>query len=156
MSETATTTEEAQLEAEIRLLALLLTIFASIKIAASGVSYMSAVVSSGGVDEHGGHTFYWLPQLLFYTMLLTASRRLNRFDRFGRTSVMSLSVLAILATIVYTALDFTLGPASQHPAMAVAIKLRLLLAGGDIWDIVFPLLAIAWLRDPRTLPLFER
>ena len=154
MSDNAETATAA--EAEVRLLALLLTIFSAVKIAACALGYISAIVSAGGVDEQGGHTFYWLPQLLFYTMLLTASRRLSRFDRYGRTAVVSLSMLSLFAMIAYTAADFTIGVARNDPAMAIAIKLRLLLVGGDIWDIVFPLLAITRLRGPRVDGLFER
>ena len=50
--------------------------------------------------------------------------------------------------------DFTIGPGHDRPALAVAIKLRLL-AGGDAWDIVFPLLSILRLRTPQARRLFE-
>jgi hypothetical protein len=144
------------LRAEIRLLALLLIVFSSIKILACSLAYASAVITSGGVDEHGGQTFYWLPQVLFYTLLLAGSRRMRRFDPISRTAVMSLSLLSLVATVVYVALDFTFGPASRDPAMGIAIRARLLLTGGDVWDIVFPLLTVLWLRGPEARRLFSR
>ena len=157
MTETTTMEpEETAAESRVRLLAFLLTLFSSIKIVACSLAFVSAIVASGGVDEHGGHTFYWLPQILFYTILLASSRRLRRLDRPGRTAVVSLAILSLVATILYTALDFTVGPGSRDPAMAFAIKLRLLLTGGDIWDIVFPILALDWLRKPDVERLFER
>ena len=157
MSEiTGAEAEETAAESQVRLLAFLLILFSSIKIVACSLAYFSAVVAGGGVDEHGGQTFYWLPQVLFYTMLFAASRRLRRFDRTARTAVISLSFLSLVAMILYTMLDFMLGPASRDPAMAIAIKLRLLLTGGDVWDIVFPILAIDWLRKPEAERLFAR
>jgi hypothetical protein len=65
-----------------------------------------------------------------------------------------MSWLSLAATVLYTALDFTIGPGHDRPALAVAIKLRLLV-GGDAWDIVFPLLSILWLRTPQARRLFE-
>jgi len=147
---------ESAAEKQVRLLALLLTIFASIQIAGAALSYVSAVVAQGGVDQEGGHTFYWLPQVLFYTLLLASVRRMQRFDATGRTAVVSLSTLSLVATILYTMLDFTMGPGSRDPAMAIAIKLRLMLTGGDVWSIVFPLLALDWLRKPEVVRLFAR
>jgi hypothetical protein len=131
----------------IELLALLLTIFSAVKIASCSLAYFSAIVAGHGVDESGAQTFYWIPQVLFYTMYFAAARRLRRLDSFSRKAVMSLSTVSLVAIIVYTMLDFTLGPASRDPAMAIAIKLRLMLTGGDVWDVVFPLLAILWLRE---------
>lgn len=157
MSETAVMEpEESADAARVPVLALLLIIFSSIKIAACSLAYFSAVVSSGGVDEHGGNTFYWLPQVLFYTLLLASARRLRRLEPSGRTAVLSLSFLSLVAMILYTMADFTIGPASRDPAMAIAIKLRLMLTGGDVWDVVFPILAIDWLRKPDAVKLFAR
>src|SRR5204862_304125 len=62
---------------------------------------------------------------------------------------------SLAATILYTMLSFTIGPGHKDPALEIAIKLRLLLVGGDIWDLVFPLLAILWLRTPPAGRLFE-
>jgi hypothetical protein len=146
--------ESASLRGEIRLLATLLLVFAAIKIAASSLAYLSAVVSAGGTDSDGSRTLFWLPQVLFYTVLLASTVRLRRFDPRARAAVVSLSWLALAATVLYTALDFTLGPGHDRPALAIAIKLRLL-AGGDAWDIVFPLLAILRLRTPQARRLFE-
>jgi hypothetical protein len=131
----------------IEMLSLLLTIFSAVKILSCSLAYVSAIVSGHGVDESGGQTFYWIPQVLFYTMYLAAARRLGRFDSLSRKAVMSLSTVSLVAIILYTMLDFTLGPASRDPAMAIAIKLRLMLTGGDVWDVVFPLIAILWLRE---------
>jgi hypothetical protein len=142
------------LRSEIRLLATLLFAFAVIKIAASSLAYTSAVVVAGGVDTDGSRTLFWLPQILFYTLFATAARRLRRFEPRARAIVVSLSALSIGATVLYTVLDFTVGPGRERPAMAIAIKLRLL-AGGDVWDIVFPALAILWLRTAQARRLFE-
>jgi hypothetical protein len=92
--------------------------------------------------------------VLFYTLLLAASRRLARFDSLGRSAVLSLCAVSIAATVVYNALDFAIGHASRDPAMAIAIKLRMMLTAGDVWDIVFPLLAIVWLRRPQARAVF--
>ena len=67
--------ESALLRGEIRLLATLLLVFAAIKIAASSLAYLSAVVSAGGTDSDGSRTLFWLPQVLFYTVLLTSSAK---------------------------------------------------------------------------------
>jgi hypothetical protein len=142
------------LRAEIRLLALLLTIFAAVKIAACSLAYFSAVVAAGGVDESGSQTYYWLPQVLYYTLLLAVARRLRRFEPRSRAAVLALSSLSIAATVLYTVLDFTIGHGRQDPAMAIAIKLRLLLSGGDVWDLVFPLLAISRLWRPEVRAVF--
>jgi len=143
-----------QARAEIRLLATLLFAFGAIKVVASSLAYTAAIVSAGGVDLDASRTLYWLPQILFYTVYAAASRRLHRFEPRARSIVISLSMLSIAATLLYTLLDFTVGPAHERPAMAIAIKLRLL-AGGDVWDILFPLLAIVWLRPPASRRLFE-
>jgi hypothetical protein len=143
------------LRAEIRLLALLLAIFAAIKIAACSLAYASAVVAAGGVDVMGGHTYYWLPQVLYYTLFLAVARRLRRFEARSRTAMLALSILSIVATVLYTVADFTIGHGRQDPAMAIAIKLRLLLSGGDVWDLVFPLLAIFRLWKPEVRRVFE-
>lgn len=131
----------------IELLASLLLIFSAVKITSCSLAYFSAIVAGHGVDPSGAQTFYWIPQVLFYTMYFAAARRLRRFDSLSQKAVMTLSTVSLVAIILYTMLDFTLGPASHDPAMAIAIKLRLLLTGGDVWDIVFPLLAILWLRE---------
>jgi hypothetical protein len=136
----------------IEMLSRLLTLYSAVKIASCSLAYFSAIVAGHGVDESGAQTFYWIPQVLFYAMYLAASRRLRRFDPLSRKAVMSLSTVSLVAIILYTMLDFTLGPASRDPAMAIAIKLRLLLTGGDVWDVVFPLLAILWLRDVDAEP----
>jgi hypothetical protein len=136
----------------IQLLSLLLTIFSASKIAACSLAYLSAIVAGHGVDASGAQTVYWIPQILFYTMYLASARRLRRFDSLSRKAVISLSTVSLVAIILYTMLDFTLGPASRDPAMAIAIKLRLMLTGGDVWDVVFPLLAILWLREGGAEP----
>ena len=138
----------------IELLALLLAIFSGVKIVACSLAYVSAIVAGHGVDPAGAQTFYWIPQVLFYTMYFISARRLRRFDGLSRKALITLSMVSLVAMILYSLLDFTLGPASRDPAMAIAIKMRLLLTGGDIWDIVFPLLAIVWLREPGAEPLF--
>jgi len=145
--------ESVSLRAEIRLLATLLVVFAEIKIAGSSLGYLSAIVSAGGTDTDGSRTLFWLPQVLFYTVLLASAIRLRRFEPRGRTSVVSLCWLSLAASLAYTMLDFTVGPGHERPALAIAIKLRLL-AGGDAWDLVFPLLAIVWLRRPQVARLF--
>lgn len=151
------TTREDSLDGprgEIGLLALLLIVFSAVKIAASSLAYFSAVVAAGGADVDGSRTLFWLPQVLFYTLFLASSRRLRRFDRRGRAAVVSLSVLSLAVTALHTALDFLVGPGHERPALAIAIKLRLL-AGGDIWDLLFPALAIAWLQRPAVRKLFD-
>jgi len=144
----------AALRAEIRFLALLLMIFSVIKIIGCSLAYVSAILAGGGVDPHGGHTLYWMPQVFFYTVLFASSRRLRELRRGSRTAVVSLAGLSLGATLIYMILDFTIGSGSADPAMAIAIKLRLL-AGGDVWDIVFPVLAILWLRAPEARALAE-
>ena len=143
------------LRAEVRLLATLLVVFSAIQVAASSLAYVSALVAVGGADTDSSRTLFWIPQVLFYTLLLTSSRRLRRFEPRARMAVLSLSVLALAVTVLYTVLTFAIGPGRRDPAMAIAIKLRLLLVGGDIWDVVFPLLAILWLRRPECRRLFE-
>jgi hypothetical protein len=142
------------LRAQLRLLALLLVVFSAIKVTASALAYVSALVAVGGTDADSSRTLYWIPQVLFYTLLLTSSQRLRRFEPRARLAVLSLSALSLAATVLYTVLDFAVGPGHERPALAIAIKLRLL-AGGDIWDLVFPLLAILWLRTPQARRLFE-
>jgi hypothetical protein len=141
------TAEASAARTRVEILSLLLTLYSAVKIASCSLAYISAIVAGHGVDESGAQTLYWIPQVLFYTMYLAASRRLRRFDTLSRKAVMSLSTISLAAIILYTMLDFTVGPASRDPAMAIAIKLRLMLTGGDVWDVAFPLLAILWLRD---------
>jgi hypothetical protein len=133
------------LRGELRLLANLLLVFALIKIVACSLVYTSAVAAGGGNDVSGAQTLFWMPQILFYSLFAASSWRLRRLDGRSRTAVVTLSIVSIVATVLYTLLDFTVGPGSQQPAMALAIKLRLL-AGGDVWDVVFPVLAILRLR----------
>jgi len=140
--------------AEIRLLATLLAIFAAVRILAAALGYLSALAATVGGDADGSRTIYWLPQLLFYALFLASSLRLRRFERRSRPVVVSLCALSLGAVVLYTLLDFTFGPGRAQPAMAIAIKLRLLVSG-DIWDLVFPILAIARLRTPRARELFE-
>jgi len=142
------------LRAEVRLLATLLVVFSAIKVTASSLAYVSALVAAGGMDADSSRTLFWIPQILFYTLLLASSRRLRDFEPRSRTAVLSLSVLSLAATVLYTMLSFTIGPGHKDPALEIAIKLRLLLVGGDIWDLVFPLLAILWLRTPPARRLF--
>jgi hypothetical protein len=142
------------LRAEIRLLGLLLAIFAAINIALCSLAYASAVVSRGGVDATGGQSFYWLPQVLYYTLFLAVARRLRRFEAGSRGAMLSLAILSLGASVLYAVLDFTIGPGRHDPAMAIAIKLRQLLVAGDVWDLVFPILAIVWLRKPGVRGLF--
>jgi len=149
------TDDVGELRGEIRLLATLLVVYAAIKIAGSSLGYVSAVVSAGGADPDGSRTLFWLPQVLFYTVFLASAIRLRRFESRGRSAVVSLAWLSLAATLVYAILDFTIGPGHEKPALAVAIRLRLL-ASGDAWDIVFPLLAVLWLRTPPVRRLFER
>jgi hypothetical protein len=141
------------LRAEICLLATLLVAFSTIKVIASSVAYVSALVAAGGADIDSSRTLFWIPQVLFYTLFLASSRRLRRFEPRSRAAVLSLSVLSLAATALYTALDFTVGPGHERPALAIAIRLRLLV-GGDIWDLLFPVLAILWLRTPQARRLF--
>lgn len=155
MSRSAPPSADESVRGEIRLLGSLLVVFAAIKIAASSLGYVSALVSVAGVDAEGGHTFYWIPQVLFYTFFLASARRLRRFDRYGRRAVISLCALSLAAALLYTLLDFTFGAGRERPALALAVKLRLLV-GGDVWDLVFPLLAILRLRRPAARRLFER
>jgi hypothetical protein len=143
------------LRAEVRVLAILLVVFSGIKIAASSLAYVSALVAAGSMDSDGSRTLFWIPQVLFYTLLLASSRRLRRFEPSARVAVLMLSVLSLTAIALYTALSFAIGPGRKDPALEIAIKLRLLLVGGDIWDVVFPLLAILWLRTPRCRRLFQ-
>lgn len=142
------------LRAEIRFLALLLAIFAGIKIAACSFAYASALAAAGGGIATAGQSYYWLPQILYYTLFFAVARRLRRFERGSRGSMLSLAVLSLAAVALYTALDFTIGHGRQDPAMAIAIRLRLLLTAGDVWDVLFPVLAIVWLRKPGVRELF--
>jgi len=142
------------LRAEVRFLATLLVAFSAIKIIASSLSYVSALGAAGETDKDISRALFWMPQVLFYTLLLASSRRLRRFEPRARVAVLSLSALSLGATVLYTVLDFAIGPGRNDPALAIAVKLRLLLVGGDIWDFVFPLLAILWLRTPQCRRLF--
>jgi phosphatidylserine synthase len=139
---------------QVRLLAVLLAVFAGVKIFAVALGYLSALTAAGGTDPDGSRTIYWIPQLLFYSLLLASSLRLRGFEKRSRTAVVSLCALSLAATAVYTLLDFTVGPGHEQPAIAIAIKLRLLV-GGDIWDLIFPALAIVWLRKREARELFE-
>ncbi|MGH7896559.1 MAG: hypothetical protein ACREQQ_01300, partial [Candidatus Binatia bacterium] len=96
---------------------------------------------------------YWMPQLLFYSLLFASSLRLRRLERRSRIAVVSLSALSLVAMAVYTLLDFTIGRGHDQPALAIAIKLRLLV-GGDVWDLIFPILMILRLRKPDARELF--
>jgi hypothetical protein len=156
LNETPEAKSEESIRTRIEILAFLLIVFSSIKIVACSLAYFSAIVAGHGVDLSGAQTFYWLPQVLFYTMFFAASRRLRRFDPLSRKALITLSFVSLVTIILYTVLDFMIGPASRDPAMAIAINLRLLLTGGDIWNIVFPLLAIVWLREPGVDTLFAQ
>ncbi len=139
--------ERAARAAEIRLLATLFTAFAAVKIVATSLGFLSVIAVSGGTDPDGSRTLYWIPQLLFYVIFLAWSRRLYRLEGPAGKVLWSLGVLSLATWAIYNALDFTIGSAAAQPTMAIAIRLRLLL-GGDVWDLVFPALAIWKLRDP--------
>jgi F0F1-type ATP synthase assembly protein I len=124
------------LRAEVRFLALLLAIFAGINIALCSLAYLSALAARGGVDASGGQSFYWLPQLLYYTLFFAVALRMRRFETGSRGAMLSI------------------GAGRQDPAMAIAIKLRQLFVAGDVWNLVFPILAIVWLRKPGVRGLF--
>ena len=140
--------------AELRLLTTLLVIFSAVKIAASSLAYVAAVVAAGGGDADGSRTLFWIPQVLFYTLLLTAARRLRNFEPRARGAVLGLCVLSLAVMVLYNVTDFTIGAGHERPALAIAIKLRLL-AAGDVWDVIFPAMAIIWLRRPAIRRLFE-
>jgi hypothetical protein len=142
------------LRAEVRFLALLLAIFAGINIALCSLAYLSALAARGGVDASGGQSFYWLPQLLYYTLFFAVALRMRRFETGSRGAMLSLASLSLAASVLYAALDFTIGAGRQDPAMAIAIKLRQLFVAGDVWNLVFPILAIVWLRKPGVRGLF--
>ena len=155
MTASGVRSEAADAAGEIRLLATILTIFAAVKVLGCSLAYASAIVSMGGVDNGGGQTMYWLPQILFYTIFLASVRRLRRLEPRGRTAVVSLSILSLVAIVLYAVLDFTVGRAAHDPAMGIAIKLRLLLSGGDVWDLVFPSIALLRLRAGEVRALFD-
>jgi hypothetical protein len=134
--------------AEIRLLATLFMAFAVVKILGCSLGFLSAIAAAGGKDVDASRTLYWIPQVLFYVLLLSWSWRLRAGEPRARTVVWALSVLSIVVWAVYNVLDFVIGPASAQPAMAIAIRLRLLL-GGDVWDVFFPAVAILKLRKLR-------
>ena len=57
-------------------------------------------------------------------------------------------------TALHTFANFTIGVGHDKPALAIAMLLRLM-ASGDVWDVVFPVFAIVWLRRPAIRELFE-
>ena len=146
-------TGEEGARAEVRLLSTLLMVFSVIKIAGSSLAFMAALVAADGSDG-GGRTLFWIPQVLFYTVLLASARRLQRLEPRVRSAVLGLSALSLAVIVLSNLLDFTIGAGHERPALAIAIKLRLL-ASGDAWDIVFPVLAILCLRRPPVRRLFE-
>jgi hypothetical protein len=140
--------------AEIRLLSSLLIVFSVIKIAGSSLAFMAGLVATGGSDASGGRTLFWIPQVLFYTVLLAAARRLRRLEPRARSAVLGLCALSLAVIVLSNLLDFTIGAGHERPALAIAIKLRLL-ASGDAWDIVIPVMAILCLWRPVVRRLFE-
>jgi hypothetical protein len=140
--------------AELRLLAVLLIILSLVKIATSSLTYIAALVATGGNDPDASRTIYWIPQVLFYTLLLAGALRLRDFEARARGAVLGLCVLSLVMRVIYNVADFTIGAGREMPALAIAMKLRLL-AAGDVWDIIFPVLAIVILRRPAVCRLFE-
>jgi hypothetical protein len=140
--------------AELRLLASLLIILSIVKIATGSLTYVAALVAAGGSDPDASRTIYWIPQVLFYTLLLTGARRLRGLEARARGGVLGLCVLSLVVRVLYNVADFTIGAGRELPALAIAMKLRLL-AAGDVWDIIFPVLAIVMLLRPAVRRLFE-
>jgi hypothetical protein len=147
-------TGEAGARAELRLLSTLLMVFSVIKIAGSSLAFMAALMATEGSDAGGGRTLFWIPQVLLYTVLLASARRLQRLEPRARSAVLGLCALSLAVIVLSNLLDFTIGAGHERPALAIAIKLRLL-ASGDAWDIVFPVLAVLCLRRPAVRKLFE-
>lgn len=143
------------LRGAIALLATLLGVYAAVRIVSSMLSFTAAIVAVGGVDHDASRTIYWVPQMLFFTFFFAATRRLRRFEELGRRAVISLSWLSLVLIALYTIAEFAFGPGRQNPPLAIAFKLRLLFTGGDVWDIVFPVMAILTLREPGARGLFE-
>ena len=157
MSQVAESTHsEEWLRGAIELLAGILVLFAGIKIVSTGLSFVAAVIAVGGNDADGSRTLYWVPQLLFYTFFFTSARRLRRFEALGRRAVVSLSWFSLVIIVLYTVSEFAIGPGRENPPMVIGFKLRMLFTGGDVWDILFPALAILWLRGRAVARLFER
>jgi FtsH-binding integral membrane protein len=146
--------EESAARAELRLLAAFLIAYCIVKIGVASIAYVVAVASAGGVDADASRTVFWIPQILFFTLLLIATRRMRRFESHGRSSVVALSVLSLAVTALHTVANFTIGVGHDKPAVAIAMLVRLL-ASGDIWDVIFPIFAIVWLRRPAIRQLFE-
>ncbi len=146
--------EESGARAEVRMLATMLLILSIVKIATSSLTYIAALVAAGRSGADASQAIYWIPQVLFYTLLLTGARRLGVFEPRARGAVLGLCVLSLLARVLYNVLDFTIGAGREMPALAIAMKLRLL-AAGDVWDIVFPVIAIVILQRPAVRRLFE-
>ena len=81
--------------AEIRLLSSLLIVFSVIKIAGSSLAFIAALAVAGGSEASGGRTLFWIPQVLFYTVLLAAARRLRRLEPRSRSAVLGLCALSL-------------------------------------------------------------
>jgi hypothetical protein len=140
--------------AELRLLASFLVAYSIVKIGVGSIAYLAAVTSTGGIDPHGNQTFFWLPQILFFTVLLIASRRMLRLEPRARGSVVALSVLSLAVMALHTLANFTIGVGHDKPALAIAMIVKLL-ASGDVWDVIFPVFALVCLRRPAVRRLFE-
>jgi hypothetical protein len=146
---------EAGARAELRLLAAFLVAYCIVKIGVASIAYVAAVVSVGGTDADGSRTLFWIPQILFFTLLLIATRRMRRLETYGRSSVVALSVLSLAVMALHTLANFTIGTGHDKPAVAIAMLVRLF-ASGDVWDVIFPVFAIVLLRRPAIRQLFER
>jgi hypothetical protein len=140
--------------AELRLLASFLITYSIVKIGVASIAYLAAVKATDGIDPHGTQTVFWLPQILFFTVLLIASRRMLRFESRARSSVVALSVLSLAIMALHTLANFTIGVGHDKPALAIAMIVKLL-ASGDVWDVIFPVFAIVCLRRPAVRQLFE-
>ena len=147
-------TGEDGARAEVGLVSALLIVFSVIKIAGSSLAFMAALFAAGGSEAGGGQALFWIPQVLFYTVLLATARRLRGFERRARGAVLGLCALSLAAIVLSNLLDFTIGAGHERPALAIAIKLRLL-ASGDAWDVVIPVMAIVYLRRSAMRRLFE-
>jgi hypothetical protein len=140
--------------AELRLLGNFLIIYSIVKIGVASIAYLAAVNSTGGTDPHATQTIFWLPQILFFALLLFATRRMLRFEPRARGSIVALSVLSLAAMLLHTLANFTVGVGHEKPALAIAMIVKLL-ASGDVWDVIFPVFAIVYLRRPAVRRLFE-
>lgn len=149
------TRSEERRRGAIELLAGVLVLFAGIKIVSTALSFVGAIVAAGGVDGDASRTLYWVPQMLFYTFFFASARRVRRFEALGRRAVVSLSWLSLAAIALYTVAEFTIGPGGENPPMALALKLRMFFVEGEVWDVLFPLLAILSLRSAEARRLFE-